>query len=213
MAEKAKKAEFADDPPPDAADMSDLIEDRDGDDITETAAAKVALGKPRGFFRVCPLPEYRKRMGIYVHEVEGKPGRTFYGVTKKMRADIEEAHPCTVVTVVNRLLVPSLWPIKLLDEDGNDYESWKQQRRIAKQAMTAWIRFVKWTGGAYIIRTAPEGYAPEPDWSKLPPYTELLTRALGKKGIIRNHDHPIYKELLGLSQTDDDADDDDDADL
>jgi hypothetical protein len=107
-----------------------------------------------------------------------------------------------------------LWPVKLPSDDGDDYDAWKALRKICKKAMLRWIRIVKWTGGSYLTRYAPPGYAPVPDWSTLPPYTDLLAQALGKDGIIRDREHPIYKDLMGLDQKRDiEEDDDDDDDL
>jgi hypothetical protein len=54
-----------------------------------------------------------------------------------------------------------------------------------------------WVGRQYQTRTPPAGYAPDPDWSKLPPFQELVNLAFGAHGIIRDKSHPIYREQMG----------------
>ena len=50
---------------------------------------------------------------------------------------------------------------------------------------------------SYRTREAKPGYAPEPNWEKLPSYEALVLLALGPHGQIRSTDHPIYRELYG----------------
>jgi hypothetical protein len=47
----------------------------------------------------------------------------------------------------------------------------------------------------------PYGYTPDPDWTKLPPFKELLDEAFGPKGIIRDTSHPVYRDLIGEKPT------------
>jgi hypothetical protein len=69
-----------------------------------------------------------------------------------------------------------------------------------------------WVKRAYLSRDALEGYAPDPDFSKLPTFTELVKLGFGEHGIIRDTTHPIYRELFGMPKQV--ADDDGaDADL
>jgi len=198
-------------PPADAVDLNDVYEDQsEQDDITNETGKVALISKPRGFFMVSPRPEHRRRLSVYTHSVEGKVGKTLYVVTKKMAKEMPEAQPCVIVVIINRQLIPSLWTLNRVDDDGNDYDSWKQKRLIAKQAMVWWRRFVKWTGSGYLTREAPEGYAPVPKWDELPPFDELMARAVGPAGIIRDREHPIYKDVMGLDQKADSPDDDDD---
>ena len=76
--------------------------------------------------------------------------------------------------------------------------------------MEKWVKLV-WIRRAYQTRDALEGYAPDPDFSKLPPFVELVKLAFGEHGIIRNTAHPIYRELFGMPK--EAADDDDAGDL
>jgi hypothetical protein len=42
------------------------------------------------------------------------------------------------------------------------------------------------------------GYAPDPDFSKLPPFNDLVKLGFGEYGVIRDTTHPIYRELFGM---------------
>ena len=53
--------------------------------------------------------------------------------------------------------------------------------------------------GRIQTREAQPGYAPDPDWSKVPPWDELVTLGFGAHGIIRDKDHPIYHEQIGAA--------------
>jgi hypothetical protein len=48
-----------------------------------------------------------------------------------------------------------------------------------------------------MTRDALSGYAPDPDYSKLPPFNELVRLGFGEHGIIRDATHPIFRELMG----------------
>ena len=51
-----------------------------------------------------------------------------------------------------------------------------------------------------MTRDAQPGYAPDPDYNKLPAFEELVTLAFGTNGIINNKEHRIYKDLFGAPQ-------------
>jgi hypothetical protein len=71
--------------------------------------------------------------------------------------------------------------------------------------MEKWVK-LSWNKGRYKTRDALPGYAPDPDWSKLPPFDELVRLAFGEHNVISDDKHPIVLELLGAPQK---ADDDD----
>jgi hypothetical protein len=66
--------------------------------------------------------------------------------------------------------------------------------------MQRWVRLVWARGNGYLTREAQDGYAPEPDWGRLPPYSKLVVLGFGEHGIIRDRDHPIYRDLFGMAQ-------------
>jgi hypothetical protein len=53
------------------------------------------------------------------------------------------------------------------------------------------------------------GYAPDPDWSKLPPFNDLVKLAFGEHGVIHDTSHPVYRELFGMPAQAGDTDGDD----
>jgi acetyl esterase/lipase len=125
-----------------------------------------------------------------------------------MQGVIDEARRCTLVTCIYRDGSPRLWPLKLPRDGEKDYAAWITARSAAKTAMDKWVRLV-WRRGVYDTRDASPGYAPDPDWSKLPPFDELVRLAFGEHGIIRDREHRIVRDLFGMApkqQSDDDTD-------
>jgi hypothetical protein len=194
-------------------DIEELFDDpKLGDGISDAHWRSVPLGKPRNYFRVHPDPKYRRRAEIYVHKIEGEIGEEYYLLGPKMRGKLEEAQPCTVVTCIYRDGTPRLWALKHPREDERDNAAWVTCRKAAKDAIKKWIKLI-WVGGSFMTRDAKPGYAPEPDWSKLPSFNELVKIALGEHGIMRNENHPIYRDLIGaapISEEEPEADDADD---
>ena len=71
---------------------------------------------------------------------------------------------------------------------------------MARTAINKWVKPV-WAGRSYLTRDALPGYAPDPDWKRLPPFNELVRVGLGPYGVIRDTEHPIYRELMGEPAT------------
>jgi hypothetical protein len=71
--------------------------------------------------------------------------------------------------------------------------------------MEKWIKVV-WAKKKYNSRDAKPGYAPDPDWSKLPTFDGLVITAFGKHYIIKDDKHPVYRDAEGEApkKTDDD---------
>jgi hypothetical protein len=66
--------------------------------------------------------------------------------------------------------------------------------------MEKWVKLV-WARRAYHTREAMPGYAPDPDYNKLPPFNELIKLAFGANGIITDADHPIVRDLFGAPRS------------
>ena len=113
-----------------------------------------------------------------------------------MRGLIEEARLATIVTCIYRDGSVRLWPLKRPKTGEKDNEAWISARAAAREAMTEWVRLV-WVRRAYEIRKAQPGFASEPDWAKLPEFDQLMKLAVGPNGIMRDTNHPIYRELIG----------------
>ena len=210
MTEEAKKLKLELVPPPeDALDIAALwLDPALGDGLVNVHYHNIPVGKPRDFFRVNPDPLYRRLCEIYTHKVEGQVEDQHYVIARSMQGVIEEARRCTLVTVIYRDGSPLLWPLKLPKDGERDNEAWISARAAAKAGMSSWVRIV-WQRRAYLTREAMPGYAPEPDWSKLPPFDELVRLAFGEHGVIRDRDHRIVRDLFGMApqrQSDDDAD-------
>ena len=178
-----------------------------GDGLTDTTWHTIPVDKPKDFFRVHPNRDYRRRTEIYAHKTEGQIETTFYIVGPEMRGRLQEARPCVLVTCIYRDGSPRLWPIMFPREGEKDNTAWSSARSAARTAIDKWVKVV-WAGRSYLTRDALPGYAPDPDWTKLPPFNELVKAAFGPHGVIQDTTHPIYRELMGAPATlnDDDAD-------
>ena len=87
-------------------------------------------------------------------------------------------------------------------------------RAAAREAMTEWVRLV-WVRRAYEIRIGPTGFCFGAGLGKVAGVRRVDEAAFGPHGVIRDTDHPIYRELIGRRQAGtqgvgDDNDDDDD---
>jgi hypothetical protein len=195
--------------PPDAQDFESLwLDPALGDGITDTNYHSVPVGKPKDFFRLHPDPGYRRRTEIYTHKPEGAIDEQHYIVGPSMQGRIPEARPCTLATVIYRDGSPRIWPLKFPKDGERDNDAWVSARSAAKIGLTKWIKLV-WVRRAFLTRDAQPGYAPDPDWSKLPPFNDLAKLAFGEHGIINDTSHPIYRELFGMPSQAGDANDSD----
>jgi hypothetical protein len=156
----------------------------------------VRRARPRDYFRVNPDSAYRRVCEIYTHKVEGQIDEENYIIAPSMRGVLEEARKCTLVTVVYRDGSPRLWPLKMPKDGEKDNEAWSTARSAAKTAMTKWVKLV-WVKRAYKTRDAQPGYAPDPNYSKLPPFDELVRLGFGEHNILASEDQPIVRDLLG----------------
>ena len=199
--EKKPKLELVEPGKPiDANDIEALLIDQKlGDGITDVNYHVIPVGKPRDFFRAHKDPNYRRQAWIYTHKIEGMVEENHYIIAEPMRGYIDEARPCTLVTVVYRDGSPRIWPIKLPKEGEKDNAAWISARAAVKESFEGWTKLV-WVRNSYHTRPAGEGYAPDPDWKKLPPFHELLKLAFGDAGIIRDKTHPIYGDLFGIKK-------------
>ena len=193
------KLELVDRPttPNDALDIESLWSDPAlGDGLTDTHLHLVPVDKPKDFFRVHSDPGYRRRTEMYIHKVEGEIEKSYFILGPKMKGRVEEARPCILVTCIYRDGSPRIWPITLPREGEKDNSAWSTARSSARIAIDKWVKLV-WVKRSYQTRDAQPGYAPDPDWTKLPPFNELVKAAFGAYGIMGDTDHPIYRDLLG----------------
>jgi len=182
----------------DAVDIADLWLDNSlGDGITDAQWHTVPMGKPKDFFRVHPDRDYRRRTEVLIQKKEGQVETEFYIMAPPMRGRLAEARKCILVTCIYRDGSPRLWPIPEPKEGEKDNQAWTSARAAARVAIERWTKLT-WVGRAYQTRDAQPGYAPEPDWSKLPTFDTLAETAVGGFGIITNDRHPVFRDQAGL---------------
>jgi hypothetical protein len=204
MTEEAKPKLKVVSPPEDAVDLSGLwLDPALGDGITETVRYSIPLGKPRDFFRVHPDASYRRPLELYRHRPEGVIEDEYFALWGDMKGTLEEAAPYSLVTCIYRDCTPRIWPVRMAKDGERDNEAWTSARAAARVGITNWVKLL-WVGRSFVWREAKPGYAPDPDWSKLPSFEELLVKAFGPKGIIRDASHPVYRNLIGEKPTGDD---------
>jgi hypothetical protein len=190
--------------PADALDIEELwTRPALNDALTGTNLHIIPVAKPKNFFRIPPNPDYRRQTEIYAHRTENGFDTQYYILGPKMRGQLEDARPCVLTACIYRDNSLRLWPLMLPREDERDNEAWVSARAGAKQALTQWVCLV-WRNRAYTTRVAQPGYAPDPDWAKLPPFNELVRAAMGPHGIINDPGHPIYRDLVGAGPSDTD---------
>jgi hypothetical protein len=193
--------------PSDAKDIDSLWIDQGANDgIVSVGYHTVPVGKPKDFFRTHPDQDYRRRTELYTHKPEGAIDEQHYIIAPAMRGRIDEARPCTLVTVIYRDGSPRLWPIKFPKDGEHDNDAWVSARAAARLGIASWTKLV-WVRRAYTTRDAQPGYAPDPDFGKLPSFDDLVTLAFGEHGIIRDTSHPVYRELFGIASKASDGDD------
>ena len=200
--EKAAPTNGATPPPATAAD-ADInalwIDPGVGDPLAAVHLSQIPTGKPKDYFRTCTLLGYRQKTVHLAFEPENAVEKDYHLVAGPMRdALLHHARPCVLVVVVDRIGAPRIWPLDLPRDGESDYQSWQTFREAAKQGEREWVRLV-WEGKKHTIRVAEEGYAPEPDFSKLPPFSELIRLAYGKDKIIQDREHAVYRALFGIA--------------
>lgn len=201
-------------PPPlstDVADLSSLrINTGIGDPLAFERHHKVPVGKPKDYFRTHPGQDYRGLFWVYKHRSDNMIGEQWFLIAEAMQEELMDyARPHVILTLVDRLWLPRLWPLTQPKPEENDNDAWFSARAVARDGLTAWVKPV-FKARSFISRMAEEGYAPEPAWKELglPTFNELLNLAFGRDGVIRDRNHPIAMNLLGIAQRSPLADDD-----
>jgi hypothetical protein len=201
MSDDAKKSsiKLVESLPEDTKDLSSLwLSSTVGDDLTESVRYDIAFSKPRDFFRVHPDPAFRRKAEIYRHKVEGAIEEEYFILDRPMQGLLEEAAPYLIVPAIYRDGTPRLWPLRLPKEGERNNDAWVSARAAAKASLTKWVKLL-WVGRAFTVREAKLGYAPDPAWEKLPSFDDLVFKALGPNGIIRDTTHSVYRNLIGAA--------------
>src|SRR5262249_358098 len=128
-------------PPPDPFNPDALRLDQN---FTEGASVKklltsVPVRKPNDqeFVRVHSDPAYPLTVALIVMRSD----RETYVVPSTLAAELSsEVQPYCLYTTINRLGVLQLWPVKLPNSDGRQFEWHRSAAEAAELAMSRWIR-------------------------------------------------------------------------
>ena len=183
---------------PDPFDLENL---RLSQSFAETTGVKkllktVPVHKPsaQDFVRVHLSPEYRMSAPV----IELKDDREEYIVAKDLVPELVGEFVSKVLfTAINRQGVTFLWPVRLPDPDGKDFEWWRSMREAAGLATTQWVR-VKANKhlGAYEMFVA-ESVMSGPVWPEAS-FQDLVKLAFRDR-LITKLDHPVIKRMRGLA--------------
>jgi hypothetical protein len=183
-------------------DHFDLAKLRLNPSFTETAGVKklrttvpARRPNPQDFVRVHPDPAYRENFAM----IELKDEREDYLVLPHIVPLLPgEVVYKTIFTAINRQGIVFLWPARLPSPDDKPNAWWVSARDAAERAMSRWLRVrANMSLGAYEI-TVAESEIPDPDWSEVEPFQDLLRIAYGPR-LVTNLDHPVVRRLRGLA--------------
>jgi hypothetical protein len=183
---------------PDPFDVAKLR--LDPSSIVETAGVKklrrtvpVRRPSPQDFVRVNANPAYRVKFGV----IELKDDREDYLVVPHLVPQLPgEVVFKTIFTAINRQGVVFLWPVRLPGLEDKPNAWWHSALEAAELAMTEWVRIkANMSLGAYEMFTAASE-VPDPDWSELESFQDLLRIAFRGR-LIDNLDHAVIKRLRG----------------
>jgi len=156
----------------------------------------VPVRKPnrQDFVRVHPDPKYRLTPAAII---EVKEDREVYLVTPDMAQALPgEFAAATLFTTINRQGTLHLWPVKLPNPNGRQFEWHRSAAEGAERAMKKWVRVTSnMSLGAYEIFEA-SGDLPEPVWPDFS-FQEILRIAFRDR-ILDRADHPFVQRLQGI---------------
>jgi hypothetical protein len=156
---------------------------------------QVPVRKPKNtdWFRVNPDPSYRQRLAL----IENKDESEVFVITPRMVMELDgepTLHHYQIFTAINTNKTVFLFPVRLMSPDGK-WNSWhRSQHDAAELAINDWVRMTSNKDiGGYDIKLSP-AKRPEPDWTILPPFNELLRIAF-RDFKIETLDHPYVRRL------------------
>lgn len=162
---------------------------------TEKLLTHVPVRRPAKhvFFRVHPDEAYRLEAAI----VEIDSEDTYLIHPNVLSAIPELVRPARLHVYVTRQGAVGLWAVKLPTDDGKVNPWHASAAEAAQVAMEKWIRLIPNRDlGAYEV-IAAENIPTEPAWPKKT-MVELVTKAFADR-YVENEDHPLLRELLGIS--------------
>ena len=182
--------------PNDALDIEALwLDPALGDGLVDASWHSIPVGKPRDFFRVHPDPSFRRQAQSTPTRSKARSTRRITFWVRRCAAGWRRRGMCFRYLHLSRRLAAALAG-DIAAQAQKDNTAWSTARAAARVAIDKWVRLV-WSKRSYLTRDALPGYAPDPDWGKLPAFNELVKAAFGPHGIIQDTTHPIYRELMG----------------
>jgi hypothetical protein len=150
---------------------------------------------PQDWIRVHPDPNYRlSPAGI----IELKEERETYLVAPSMAQELQGEFVAAILfTGITRQGVIFMWAVKLPGPDGKQNQWHQSATDAANCAIKCWIRMKSNMHlGAYETFEPTKNW-PEPEWSELPPFQEILKIAFRGR-FVDTPDHPLVRRLRGV---------------
>ena len=146
----------------------------------------------QSFFRTHPSEDYeRSGLSMLYHRKSRRPYLVHPAIYDRIAAKCDLV---TVYTCADDSGEFFLQLVKECDRRGNDNEWFQTRHEACRQARKYWT-LVEVGGSNYQVSIA-EYPKPDPDWSELPSFDELLEKGFHDHKI-EDWDHPILKELRG----------------
>jgi hypothetical protein len=163
-----------------------------------TRIQQILAGRPgqQSFFRVHPDPTYR--MAFAMVDMKDGADREDYIVVRDLVPLLPGEYIYKMLyTTIDRQGVIRIWPVRIQGEDDRRSLWYQSAHEAAERATTKWVRIkANMSGGFYDISVS-EAELPEPDWSQVAPFKDLLHRAYRDR-VIDSLEHPVLKRLRGL---------------
>jgi hypothetical protein len=158
--------------------------------ITRVPVRKVSS---KDFYRIRRDPDYRL-VGARLIEDRHVNNKGFFllapgvKVPASLQKDVRSA---SIYTGMNH--TGDVFLVVVLKSDTSWYDSARDMVQIATKQF---IKVVANNGAGSYDYYEPHGFIPEPDWSSLPPFSQLLVLAFRDR-IIENSNHKAFRMLLG----------------
>jgi hypothetical protein len=189
----------------DAADIESMYADPliPGGAITRVVQ-KTAVGKPNRdvFYRAHPDDSHHRTVYLIVDSSTNSSEEVNYWVYPAIAGElVHDAKYYSLSTLVDREGNVLLCRTRLPRQGEKDNLYSETMRMAIHMAKDYWVRIVaNQVTGRYDTLRADRGYADDPDWSKVPPFDDLMKSAFAPDGIIKRLDHPIVHKLMGRRQ-------------
>jgi hypothetical protein len=191
--------------PDDAADIESMFVDplMPGGAVTRVVQ-KIAVGKPDKavFYRAHPNDSHHRTVYLIVDASTNSSDETNYWVDPAIAGELaHDAKYYSLSTLVDREGNVRLCRTRLPKQGEKDNLYSETMRMAIQMAKEYWVRIIaNQITGRYDTLRADRSYAEDPDWSKVPPFNELVKSAFAPDGIVKRLDHPIVHKLMGRRQ-------------